>query len=116
MQRRLPPILSALFAITACVHAYAIAVPDGDPTSSVGRHALFIAINALFAVGFARRARWLVVPAIALAAQQTYSHGNAFLTAWRHGHTDWTSAGVLLLLPVVVATAIMLARTDVKRT
>lgn len=66
---------AVLFVLGATFHAIALARPDfGDP-SPAWRHALFLAINAAFAVGFWRRPSWLPWAYLPLALQQTWSHG-----------------------------------------
>jgi hypothetical protein len=83
----------------ALFHAAAIVVPGISEPSPAWRHALFIGVNAFFAWAFVTRVAWLPIPFVVLAAQQTWSHGSAFLDARAAGHFDLQSVLVLVSLP-----------------
>src|SRR5260221_3145599 len=82
---RRAPIFSAVFVIGAVHPLVALAWPRAIDPSPPWRHALFLGINALFAVAFALRWRWLLVPCFALVAQQSYSHGMDVVRAASEG-------------------------------
>ncbi len=107
---RLPLVLAVLFGVGALFHAVGVVAPGLGNASSSGRHAVFVLINGLFAAGFFFRQRWIIVPALALIAQQAYSHGTDLARAWAEGRTDVQSLLVLLFLPVVLIAALHLAR------
>lgn len=108
--------LAITFASGAVFHFVAVVFPTVAGTSSVTRHGAFVLINVLFGVGFALRWRYLLFPALVLAAQQTWSHGSDFLEARARGEWDVMSLGVLAMLPImlVVAWAFWRASADVR--
>lgn len=107
---RLPIVLGAFFGIGGLFHVIGVFAPGLGNAASPGRHALFVAINALFAAAFLARWRWALVPVSVFVAQQAWSHGEDFARAYAAGHTDVQSLVVLLFLPVVVAVAVRLWR------
>jgi hypothetical protein len=99
--------LSALFVITAGFHVAAIVSPGLAPDSPPLRHAVFVLVNLLVAVGLLwRRPRSAFAFAFALVfslltLQQIESHGLALVSAFRdEGRIDWVSIGVLLVMPL----------------
>jgi hypothetical protein len=98
------PVLSRLaaaaFAAAAAFHAMALVFPAISDPAPAWRHALFVGVNAGYAVAFTVRPRWLVVAFLPLAAQQLFSHGAAFIDARSAGRTDWQSALVLAAIPI----------------
>jgi hypothetical protein len=103
---RLARAVAVAFAVAAAYHAVLAWTPRAGDASSPRRHLAFVAVNAFFAVGFARRWRWLAVAVAPFAAQQVYSHGSALVTAMRAGEVDFASIGVLAFLPCVVVAAL----------
>ncbi|MCA9594590.1 MAG: hypothetical protein KC776_14800 [Myxococcales bacterium] len=98
------------FAAAAAFHAFRAIAPVAHDGSSSARHALFVLVNALVAVGLWVRPRWLFVPFALLTAQQLWSHGGAALAAWRdHGRVDVTSLAIVLLMPATL-TLLLLER------
>ena len=85
----------------AAFHACAIVAPEISEPSPRWRHALFVAVNLFFAASFVRRDRRIALPYLALAAQQAWSHGTAFMAARRAGHFDLQSVVVLASLPLI---------------
>lgn len=109
---RLPRLLAILFGAGALFHLVAIFAPGiGNPSSS-GRHAVFVLLNGFFATAFFFGQRWVIVPVLALVAQQAYSHGTDLVRAHAEGRTDVQSLLVLLFLPVVLIAALDLLRSD----
>lgn len=98
---RLRFLFAGAFAITCVVHLVAVVHPGTSPL----RHALFAGINGVFATLFARGARWVFFPLVALSLQQAYSHGADLVDAARHGTVDVQSAAVLVFLPLALAYA-----------
>jgi hypothetical protein len=99
-------LLAALFAIAAVQHlARAVgATEDGSP----GRHLVFVAVNALVAVGLWRRPPFFAWAFLVLALQQLTSHGGDVVRAWtQERRIDWLS---LAVLAVVSTTAALLLR------
>ena len=107
---RLPLLLAALFGTGALFHLLGIVAPSIGNAASPARHAVFVLVNAVFATAFFLRFRWTIVPVLGLAAQQTYSHGTDLVRAHAEGRLDVQSLVVLLFLPVVVTSAVRLAR------
>jgi hypothetical protein len=58
---------------------------DPGDTSSPGRHALFVVINALAVLGVLRRPRWFLVPFALLVVQQLGTHGVRAVSALQAG-------------------------------
>jgi hypothetical protein len=108
--RRLAPALGVPFALGALHHLAVLFSPEEGDSSSPTRHLVFVGINLFFGAAFVLRARWVLLPAILLAIQQTSSHGGAFLDARRAGAFDIQSFFVLCFLPVVLVVAFALAR------
>lgn len=98
---RLRFVFAGAFAITCVVHLVAVVHPGASPL----RHAVFAGLNAVFAVLFARGARWVFLPLLALSFQQAYSHGKDLVEAARRGEFDVQSALVLVFLPLALAYA-----------
>lgn len=107
---RLPVILAAFFGMGALFHLVGVIAPGIGNAPSSGRHAVFVLINGFFAAAFFLRRRWIIVPVLALVAQQAHSHGTDLVRAREEGRTDVQSLLVLLFLPVVLASAVRLAR------
>jgi len=112
----LAPLLGIPFGLGAIHHVLAIMLPDPADSSTATRHGVFVGINLLFAALFGMRAKYTVFPASALVAQQTYSHGSAFLQARARGVIDGESLAVLVFLPVVLVVAIALVQTRASST
>jgi hypothetical protein len=101
-------VAAVLLGLIAIRHAWqAIA---GEP--SVVRHALFVAINLALAALLVVRPRWAFWPALALTAQQMWSHGlelsRSFLGS---APLDWSSLAVCLFFPTLV-TILFIERSD----
>lgn len=111
---RLPLLLAALFGAGALFHVAGVIAPGIGNDSSSGRHAVFVLINGFFAAAFFLRRRWIIVPVLALVAQQAYSHGTDLARAHAEGRSDVQSLLVLLFLPVVLVAALRLARRPVR--
>ena len=100
------------FAIGLALAAgyHVIAIMNGS--GSLGRHALFVLVNLVFAFGFWRPFRGFVVLVALLAVQQLVSHGQ---TLWRVHATeqriDWPSVIVLIAMPLAVALVVADARS-----
>lgn len=83
------------------VHAYRLFVPGTFDPSPPWRHAAFVFINLAVAAGLLRPRRQWLLPLGVLVVQQLYSHGTSAVHAWLHqGEVDWTSLGILVLLPL----------------
>lgn len=94
------------FAVTAVFHVVQALEGATAEGSSPARHAVFAAINAFFALAFARDLRWTALPLALLVVQQGWSHGTDLVTAARLGHFDLASALVLVFLPLALAWSI----------
>jgi hypothetical protein len=93
-------LLALGLALAAGYHVVAIVNGSGG----AGRHALFVAINLLFAAGFWRPFRGFVVLVAVLAAQQLVSHGQTLLRVLEtEQRVDWPSVIVLIAMPLAVA-------------
>lgn len=76
---------------------------DPSDTSSPERHALFVLVDALAAVGVILRPRWLVVPFTLLMIQQLGSHGGQAWLAMQSGHAPRVvDVAVALGMPLVL--------------
>jgi hypothetical protein len=90
-RRRLTPVFVAIavaFVVGAIWHA----------TQPGARHHVFVAINALAAIGLVLRPRGFVIPFAVLTAQQLISHGGDLARRF-----DGASLGVVILLPATLA-------------
>ncbi|HBP18397.1 MAG TPA: hypothetical protein DEA08_11510 [Planctomycetes bacterium] len=75
----------------------------GDPDSGA-RHALFVTIDVLAALGVWRRPRWFVLPFACLTLQQMTTHGAAAAQALQAGGAPQpVDAIVTLGLPLLLA-------------
>ncbi|MGE0713667.1 MAG: hypothetical protein AB7N76_33980 [Planctomycetota bacterium] len=106
-----PPWLGRLFALAALGFAIAglshvvrgVAWDPAD-TSSRGRHALFVLINALAIAGVLRRPRWILAPFLLLTLQQLHTHGGRALLALQAGQPPrFDDVAVALGMPLIVA-------------
>jgi hypothetical protein len=92
-------VSAALLAGAAVFHVSAAAT--GGPGAT--RHGVFVGINLALAGLLVFRARWAYYPALALAIQQTYSHGldlsKSFLGT---APLDKVSLAVCLFFPTLV--------------
>ena len=87
-------------ALAAAYHVVAIV----NGSAGAGRHALFVALNLLFAAGFWRPFRGFVVLVALLAVQQLASHGQTLLHAFEtEQRVDWPSVIVLIAMPLAIA-------------
>jgi hypothetical protein len=94
-------LFALALAAAAAHHALAIVVPRAGDASSPGRHALFVVINLVFAVGFLRPWRGFPLLVAALCAQQIVSHGATLVRVLRAEHRlDWPSIAVLIVMPL----------------
>ena len=94
-------LLALGFGAGALFHLVSLVRPDIGSFSPPWRHALFVAVNLLFAWAMLRPPRWLVVPAAILVVQQGYGHGADLLRAAASGKADLQSAVTVLVLPFV---------------
>lgn len=67
--------VGGVFLCAAIFHAAALLWPTISEPSPPGRHAVFVVVNAFFALCFATRRPWLVWPFAVLTLQQLWSHG-----------------------------------------
>jgi hypothetical protein len=97
-------LLTLLFGAAAVFHLWAIVDPKLDDSSPTWRHALFVLMNLACAAGFRLRPPPFVYLFGLLVLQQLGSHG---LQAWRiwqiEERFDWTSLGVLVVMPLALA-------------
>jgi hypothetical protein len=100
-------LLAACFVAGAVFHGACLVRPALDPTAPPWRHALFVGINLVVAVGLARRPRGFVPLFALLCLQQCYSHGGQAWRFWRDGRR--IDAGSLVVLVVMPATLAALA-------
>ncbi len=98
-------LLTGVFAAAALFHLVAVVHPIGNSASPM-RHAVFVAINAFFALAFLRPRPWLMWPVAVFVLHQGYGHGVDAWAAWRAGHLDLQSLATLLALPIVAYGAI----------
>jgi hypothetical protein len=97
-------VVRRLFAIGLLLAAgyHVIAIANGS--GSAGRHALFVLVNLVCAVGFWRPFRGFSVLVAVLALQQLSSHGRTLWRALETEHRiDWPSVIVLIAMPLAVA-------------
>jgi hypothetical protein len=107
---KLAPFFAALFALGALRHGIALGWPRAGDASPPWRHLLFVGINAIFSIAFARRLRWLPIPCAILTAQQLHSHGTDLVESVRAGAWDLSSLGVVLVFPFILLSAAGIAR------
>ena len=97
-------LLTLIFGAAALFHLLAIFDTSLDDSSPTWRHALFVGMNVACCAGFSIRPPPFVYLFGLLVVQQLGSHG---LQAWRiwqiEQRFDWTSFGVLLVMPVALA-------------
>ena len=99
--------LALAFALAAAYHLAAVIWPALSPSDSAARHGVFVGLDALLAVGFARPPRWLALPVALLCAQQLFSHGGDVVRAWQDARrVDWASVAVVATMPAALAVAI----------
>src|SRR4051794_1570431 len=78
--------------------------PGAAADGSAGRHLVFVAINALVAVGLLRRPPFFTWAFMALAIQQLMSHGGDVVRTWtKERRVDWISVAVLVVVLVTAA-------------
>jgi hypothetical protein len=100
-----------VFAVGAAVHAVALVRPDVLEPSPPYRHALFVVVNAGFALAFVRRPPWLPALFAVLLAQQLFSHGQSALDLMaREKRVDAASVLVFVGLPLIFALLVWDAR------
>jgi hypothetical protein len=97
---------AAFFAAAALSHA--VAALRGEPGAA--RHAVFVGINAAMAVFVVAAPRLALMAAVPLGLQQIFSHGAALVAALSNSKIDWSSVGVLLFFPALVAWLAAVAR------
>jgi hypothetical protein len=108
-------VIAIGFAAGALYHGAALFDPSIAEPSPPWRHALFVAINAAFAIGMLKRPRGFVFAFAALAAQQLYSHGIYGVDVWRReARIDWASVVVVVAMPIVLALLVRDARATAK--
>jgi len=103
--------LLRLFAVGLFFAAgyHLVAIFNGAP--SVGRHALFVAINLVFACGFLRPWPGFAVLVAVLCVQQFLSHGGTLVRVLRtENRLDWPSVVVLITMPLALAVTVLDAR------
>lgn|GEM_PF-1640565 len=103
LRNRILAVSAIGLVLAAAYHATALAWPAIDPTSSPGRHALFVIVNLAVGAGLWRRPRGFFWVFAALTAQQIHSHGRALLRVLEQQHrVHWESVSVLTVLPVIL--------------
>jgi hypothetical protein len=87
------------FGVSAVRH---LLLAGAEPT--LGRHAVFVLVNAAAAALLARRPRWVVLPIAILAVQQLASHGADLVRSLSTpGPLDVASLGVVVFFPLLLA-------------
>jgi len=95
--------LGALGLLGAALSHVVRGLSPADPDPGV-RHALFVTIDLLAALGLWRRPRWFVLPFAALTLQQMTTHGAAAAAAIQAGGAPKpVDALVTLGLPLLLA-------------
>jgi hypothetical protein len=98
-RERLFAMLAGLFFVAAGYHLLRVVEPGGPADSSPRRHLIFVAVNALVAVGLLRRPLVFAMAFACLTVQQVLSHGGAAVHAWTdERRVDWLSIGVVLMV------------------
>ena len=114
----------ALAAIFACAAAYHLVASFGSGALSAlasgtedsrARHLTFAAINALVAVLMIRRPPGFAIAFALLCGQQLASHGADLVRAFGEGRVDWTSLGVVVVMPLGLALLLVDARSRARR-
>jgi hypothetical protein len=101
--------LLALGLLLAAAY-HVVAIVNGS--AAAGRHALFVAINLLFAAGFWRPFRGFVVLVALLVVQQLVSHGQTLLRVLEaEQRVDWPSVIVLIAMPLAIAVLVLESRS-----
>ena len=91
-------IAGVLFIAIAVRHAVQAFSP-GEPAV---RHAVFVLVNAAMATLMLWQHRWAFWPALALTAQQMWSHGLDLSRSFNSdGPLDWPSLAVCLFFPTL---------------
>ena len=111
--KRLLQSLAAGAAGASIYHGAAFALHRSDQSVNLGRHLVFVIIDATLCILLVTRPRWLVLPALAVAIQAVWSHGHHAWLAWHvQQSADWLSFAVLLYCPVLVLAALANARRN----
>ena len=104
-------LCAAGFLAGAIYHAVGLVRPDWLVFQPAWRHALFVALNLAFAVGFLYRPRWFPWVFAILTAEQLYGHGLRAAEIWgAEGRVDWPSVAVILGLPPMLVLLFLDAR------
>jgi hypothetical protein len=109
-------IASILFVGAVLYHALAFARPDLGLGGTSWRHALFCAIDLLFAWLLLQRPRWLILAFALLTLETLASHGRHAWVLWHTQHrVDWLSLAVipavLSIFALLCVEALEFART-----
>jgi hypothetical protein len=100
-------LFALIFVAAAAYHLLALA-PGFSIPGTHWRHALFVAIDFLFAGLLLLRPRWLVFPFLVLTVHSLYSHGSHAWMWWRsERRVDWLSLGVVIIMPIMLAVLIV---------
>lgn len=110
-QLRIARFVAAAFCAIAAGNHVRLALA-GDP--SVPRHWLFVGVNVVLGTLLVSAPRAALVFAVPLMLQQLYSHGTLLVRSITEPPFDWSSLGVLLFFPGIVAVLTMEARLRVK--
>ncbi len=106
-------ISAVLLAATAVRHVVLAVAREGN----VARHFVFVGLNIGLAALLVMRPRWAFWAALALGAQQMWSHGldlsRSFLSTVP---LDWSSLAVCLFFPTLVTILFIERQTDRKKT
>ena len=93
-------IASAVLLVAAAVRHVVLAV---GAEGSITRHWIFVPINVALAALLVWRPRWAFWPAIALSAQQMWSHGLELSGSFLGTEPlDWASLAVCVFFPTLV--------------
>jgi hypothetical protein len=106
-------LLAAIFACAAAYHLLVAAAPTllgSGVDGSRARHTTFAVINALVAVLMIRRPTGFAIAFALLCGQQLASHGSELVRGLEQGRIDWTSMGVVLVMPLAMVLLLVDAR------
>ena len=93
--------LGIVFGVVTLYHLAVIVRPSFSDGGSRLRHGVFVAVDALVALGLFARPPLFFWFFTALSLQQLQSHGGALFHGWAVMHRiDWQSVLVLLVVPL----------------
>jgi hypothetical protein len=97
-------ICAALFFLAALYHLAGAVAPSLGIRGAPARHAVFVGIDASFALLLLRRPWWLPLPLALLTFYSVYRHGHGAWKQWQiTGQLDWIGVGVVVALPAIFA-------------